>query len=124
MKRVAGLVSVVIGVTMLMGTAMPASYADTVFTCNNSGNSTTNSVLCTGNDLGNNVGNVTITNVQSLSNNQLTFLNQSLNTAFNVASVNLQNVQLAVLNVFNNVFTVNPNITLQNIRVCLASVCT
>jgi len=84
LKRVAGLVSVAIGVAMLMGTAMPASYADTVFTCNNSGSvvsvamlmgtampasyadtviftcnnsgsSPTNTVVCTGNDLGNNV---------------------------------------------------------------------
>src|SRR2546427_12123821 len=99
-RRAAALASVVIGVAMLMGTAMPASYADTViFTCNNSGSSPTNTVVCTGNDIGNNVGNVTITNIQSLSNNQLTFLNNSLNTAFNVASVNLQNVQLTVLNV-------------------------
>src|SRR2546423_10615221 len=100
---------------MLMGTASLARYADKVFTCNNSGSSTTNSVICTGNDLGNDVGNVTITNIQSLLNNQLTFLNNSLNTAFNVASVNLQNVQLTVLNEFNNVF--NIPVTVQQIKV-------
>ena len=123
MRRVAVLASVAIGVAMLMGTAMPASYADTVFTCNNSGNSTTNSVFCTGNDLANNAGNVTITNVQNLSNNQLTFLNGSLNTAFNVAGVSLQNVQLTVLNVFNNGFLVQPSVTLQQIQVCILSDC-
>jgi hypothetical protein len=122
-KRFASLGATIVAVMLFMGASIPTSYADNlVFDCINSGN-TTNTVICTGNGLGNNVGNVTIGDIEQLSNNQLSFLENALhNVAFNFLSINLQEVETNVLNIFNN-SVVLPDIGPDQVLVCILGIC-